>query len=251
MKRQIRIHSNAIHSGSLILVNQDYPIYEEPKNEELAFLGQNKEISLRKEPATVLNQLIKKSDMEEEVILVSGYRAKEEQIRIYNESLKENGTVFTQKYVALPNHSEHQSGLAIDLAKNQKEIDFIRPEFPYSGKFAKFREMAINYGFVERYRQDKEDITNIAWEPWHFRYVGIPHATLMKENNQALEEYIEWIKQYDVNKNPFKYVTEKQTVRIGFVPVLKKEECCFSIADYTRFDISGNNVDGFVVTLYE
>lgn len=251
MDKQISVNSSAIYSGNLVLVNQDYPIYKEPGNQDLDHVFGKKEITLLKEPSKALEQLIKDTGMEEEVVAISGYRTRQEQTSIYNGSLKENGAAFTKKYVALPEHSEHQTGLAIDLAKNQSEIDFICPEFPYSGKFARFRERAVEYGFIERYSKDKENITHISAEPWHFRYVGVPHAKLMQENNMALEEYIEWLKQYDLKENRLKYVGEKQTFWIGYVPTQKEIECCFTIPDCTGFYLSGNNVDGFVVTLYE
>ncbi len=57
---------------------------------------------------------------ENKIVLVSGYRTLEEQTRIYETSLKENGEEFTRKFVALPNASEHQTGLAIDLALNEE-----------------------------------------------------------------------------------------------------------------------------------
>lgn len=249
-KQQITINSDSIYKGNLVLVNQAHPIYKEPHKQDLEHLFGKKEITLLKEPSNVLEQLIKDTDMEEEVAAISGYRTKEEQTSIYNDSLQENGAAFTKKYVALPGHSEHQTGLAIDLAKNQPKIDFICPEFPYNGSFAKFREKAVQYGFVERYRKDKENITQIAAEPWHFRYVGVPHAKLMQENNMALEEYINWVKQYDLNENLLKYVMKKQTFWIGYVPVQKENKCCFTIPECTGFYLSGNNVDGCVVTLY-
>ena len=55
-------------------------------------------------------------------------------------------------------------------------------------------ENSHKYGFVLRYPKDKESITGIEYEPWHFRYVGKEHAKVMKENNFCLEEYVEYLK---------------------------------------------------------
>ncbi|MFR1232947.1 MAG: D-alanyl-D-alanine carboxypeptidase family protein [Evtepia gabavorous] len=68
-----------------------------------------------------------------EIVPVSGWRALEEQQAIWEDSLAENGLPFTQTYVAYPGHSEHQTGLAIDLGRRSASIDFIRPDFPYTG----------------------------------------------------------------------------------------------------------------------
>ena len=54
-----------------------------------------------------------------------------------------------------------------------------------------FRRAAARYGFVERYRADKTAQTGIAAEPWHFRYVGVPHALLMEQRGLCLEEYLD------------------------------------------------------------
>ena len=84
-----------------------------------------------------------------------------------------------------------ETGLAIDLALNAPDIDFICPEFPRTGICRKFRELAPYYGFIERYQKAKEPITGISEEPWHFRYVGTPHSVVIAENGLSLEEYIE------------------------------------------------------------
>ena len=59
-----------------------------------------------------------------------------------------------------------------------EHIDFIRPDFPDDGVCGAFRRAAARYGFLERYTREKEALTGIAEEPWHFRYVGVPHARL-------------------------------------------------------------------------
>lgn len=119
----------------------------------------------------------------------------EEQQSIFDSSLLENGEEFTRKFVALPGCSEHQTGLAIDLGLKQEEVDFICPEFPYTGICQKFRERAAAYGFIERYQKEKERITGISQEPWHFRYVGCPHAKIMEKYHLCLEEYSELLEQ--------------------------------------------------------
>ena len=104
--------------------------------------------------------------------------------------LMDNGPAFTEQFVARPGHSEHQTGLAIDLGLRQQSIDFIRPEFPYEGICQQFRQQAPSFGFIERYPKGKERITGIAHEPWHFRYVGTPHSERMAGLGLTLEEYL-------------------------------------------------------------
>ena len=124
------------------------------------------------------------------ILPVSGWRSHAEQQAIWADTLRREGAAFTKKYVALPGCSEHETGLAIDLAEKADTIDFIRPAFPYDGVCGAFRRAAARYGFIERYREDKTGLTGIAAEPWHFRYVGAPHAQLMEQRGLCLEEYI-------------------------------------------------------------
>ena len=126
---------------------------------------------------------------------MSGWRSQQEQQRIWDDSMAEHGETFTRQYVALPGCSEHQTGLAIDLGKAAGYIDFIRPAFPYDGVCGRFRRLAARYGFIERYQRGKEEVTGISAEPWHFRYVGAPHAQLMETNGLCLEEYRDFLRQ--------------------------------------------------------
>ena len=189
----------------------------------------------------------------ESIALVSGYRSEREQTDIYESSLKENGAEFTAKFVALPNHSEHQTGLAIDLGLEKENIDFICPDFPYEGICEKFRAAAPQYGFIERYQMGKENITKIAPEPWHFRYVGFPHSAIISENNFAYEEYIEYLKQFSANGEHLKYDNGRTYFEIFYVQAKKAGSTKIILPYHTdgaapAYEISGNNIDGFVVT---
>lgn len=179
---------------NLVLVNAAHALEEEPDAGELeAVHKENPAVFLKREAAEQLKCLLDAVDREGEIVLVSGYRSREEQEKIFADSLRENGRSFTETYVAPPDHSEHQTGLAIDLGKRQESIDFIRPEFPRDGVFLAFREKAPEYGFVERYPAGKEQVTGIGAEPWHFRYVGCPHARIMTERHLVLEEYLDYL----------------------------------------------------------
>lgn len=283
----MRLEKDRIYRGSLILVNQKYPVtYQLPEEELCPVFTNQPEILMERESAEMLRKLLQEIQNEQEIqseyiVGVSGYRTMEEQTAIFEDSLKENGRAFTEKYVAFPNHSEHQTGFAMDLAENKPEIDFIRPDFPYEGICRKFREKAAAFGFIERYSKEKQEITGIGAEPWHFRYVGVPHAELIQEKGMALEEYIEWLKQFSVTK-PLFLKREGEEIRIGYVKAqgesteleipecmkkdseigyieaqgesteLKIPECMkeqeAGNGSRHHIEISGNNVDGFIIT---
>ena len=148
------------------------------------------DILLERQAAAMLAACLRAVGAAGRILPVSGWRSHAEQQAIWADTLRREGAAFTKKYVALPGCSEHETGLAIDLAEKADEIDFIRPAFPYDGVCGAFRRAAARYGFIERYREDKTGLTGIAAEPWHFRYVGAPHAQLMEQRGLCLEEYI-------------------------------------------------------------
>lgn len=183
-----------------------------------------------------------------QITAVSGWRSEHEQEGIFTQSLKENGAAFTKQFVARPGHSEHQTGLAIDLGLKQPNIDFIRPDFPYFGICQLFREKATLYGFIERYPAGKEHITGIAHEPWHFRYVGTPHAAIMTELGLTLEEYLSFLKQFPHGSNAYLYQKSGICIAISYLEASKDGETCASLNADLPYSISGNNQDGFVIT---
>lgn len=174
-----------------LLVNPDHPLAEgfEPSSLSPALPGSD--ILLESECAAALTALVRAVGGEGKIIPVSGYRPHAEQLALWEETLRAQGEEFTRKYVAIPGCSEHETGLAIDLALDDgSEIDFIRPYFPYDGICAEFRAKAAEFGFIERYQAGKEPVTGIAAEPWHFRYVGAEHARRIAALGLALEEYV-------------------------------------------------------------
>ena len=175
-----------------------------------------------------------------DIQLLSGYRSYETQTRLYNNYVATYGQAEADTFSARPGTSEHQTGLAIDLALNQPNIDFICPKFPYEGICQEFRTLAPNYGFIERYKEEKKKITQISKEEWHFRYVGYPHSKFITDNNLCLEEYIEYLKQYRYPKQ-----LECYEYKISYIPYKDENEI---IKLNENQQISGNNVDGFILS---
>lgn len=126
----------------LILVNAKFPMCTAEPSDLASVSAAFPEIMLRQKAQTALQNLLLAIGSGGKIVLVSGYRSYVEQTQIYESSLVENGEDFTKKFVALPGCSEHQTGLAIDLAMNQEVIDFIRPDFPYDGICGEFRKLA-------------------------------------------------------------------------------------------------------------
>ena len=95
----------------------------------------------------------------------------------------------TATAIAIPGTSEHQSGLAADIVTPSHQT--LDPAFADTAAGQWLVEHAHEYGFVLRYPEEKQEITKIIYESWHFRFVGKTHAKLMKEQNLCLAEYLE------------------------------------------------------------
>ena len=242
--KQITLSRDALHRGALILVNALHKAaWDRP--ETLAAVGNG--VQLERQTAALLEELMQEIGGWDSIIPVSGWRSMAEQQAIWDSCLQENGPEYTQTYVAVPGHSEHQTGLAVDLGLHQEHIDFICPEFPDTGICGQFKERAADYGFILRYPAGGEALTGIGCEPWHFRYVGVPHALIMTENRQTLEEYTEYIKQFDSPLHPYCIRIGGRAVYISYVPATP-EETIVEVNEAAPYQISGNNVDGFVLT---
>lgn len=143
-----------------------------------------------------------------EFILISGYRSIESQQSNYDSVYQtyinqgyssEEAISRTEAYIALPHASEHSTGLAVDITEPTLAStgDGLVEAFEETAEGQWLAENAAHYGFILRYPKGKEAITFIAYEPWHFRYVGVENALYIKENELTLEEYIEILKEND------------------------------------------------------
>lgn len=247
--KTITLSKEKIYTGNLALINARYPLHEMAANNLTPADPRFPDILIQRDAANVLQLILDKISAKNAIVPVSGYRSSAEQRSIFDDSLRENGEEFTRKYVALPNHSEHQTGLAIDLGLNQADIDFIRPDFPYEGICDKFRKMAPYYGFIERYAKGKEEITGISHEPWHFRYVGYPHSKIIEEKDFSLEEYITFIKSFGEHNRYIYHGKDWTVTEVYYVPVTD-EETEILLSYSSVYQISGNNIDGFIVTVW-
>jgi len=250
--RIVALNKTDVFKGYLTLVNHEHPIRNHSHINSIRLIPfdeEHNDILLEATTSTLLLQLLKSIGCNNKIVLVSGYRSREEQEKIYNNSLLENGKAFTEQYIALPDQSEHQTGLAIDLGKNIDEIDFIRPEFSYTGICADFRRKASKYGFIERYGKGKEAITGISHEPWHFRYVGYPHSQIIQDNNLSLEEYIPFIKDFAYEDKHLPIRENGKEIEVFYVSA-DSNTTTIQLPKNDSVQVSGNNIDGFIVTLW-
>lgn len=117
---------------------------------------------------------------------VSGYRSYEFQKTVYNSYLKQDSKEKVDTYSARAGHSEHQTGLAIDVYNSKLGYN----RFGETNEYNWLKINAHKYGYIIRYSDDLDYITGFMNEPWHIRYVGSEVATYIYENNITLEEYL-------------------------------------------------------------
>lgn len=179
-----------------ILVNKQHPIPED-YTFELATIKGSMQCDSR-----ILEDLIRMLQAAKEdgvsLSICSPYRDMEKQIKLFDRKINQymsRGYSYLDAYklasqlVTVPGTSEHQLGLSIDfLSNNYRTLDY------GFGKCAAGKwlfEHGYEYGFILRYPKDKETVTGIDYEPWHYRYVGVEAATVIMQNGLTLEEFVE------------------------------------------------------------
>lgn len=124
-----------------------------------------------------------------ELLAASGYRSYDYQLDLYQGYVDEYGEAYANQISAKAGHSEHQTGLAIDVTSPVVGHSLTK-EFGDTDAGEWVRENGSEFGFIIRYPEGKEDITGYTYEPWHLRYVGEDIAQHIMNNNLTLEEYL-------------------------------------------------------------
>ena len=120
------------------------------------------------------------------IIAVSAYRDYTYQEDLYHQYVEDKGQEYADQCSAKPGHSEHQTGLSVDVMGSNLDYD----DFEMSPDFTWMKENAHLFGFIMRYPKGKEKITGFKYEPWHYRYVGVEAAKEIYEQGLTLEEYL-------------------------------------------------------------
>lgn len=144
---------------------------------------------LRAVAADALEELFQAADEAGlDLVAQSGYRSYDRQDAIFASNVEAHGEEEANNFSAQPGESEHQTGLTMDVTTpsidNELTTDFSETE---EGKWVE--EHAAEYGFIIRYPEGKEEITEYQFEPWHIRYVGEKTAQEITDQAITLEEY--------------------------------------------------------------
>ena len=268
--RSVAVTNDKIHEGDLILVNyryayvfptEDILLQMKPRAEH--FMVSTLDVSLQSAAldafVDLMNDQYENSGFDD-VLVVSSFRGLEKQQEIYQDRVDRYGSEYAAAYVADPGYSEHHTGLAMDLSVYTNGESYDIEEYPDT---AWFMENYDRYGYILRYPEHKAGITSINYEGWHYRYVGLPHSRIMDKNDLCLEEYTDYVKNYSFSSalcfdsatseiktvDAASYVTAPSESLVYFVQAADGGVTDIPLPETGEYTISGNNVDGFVVTI--
>lgn len=183
--------------GLLLLVNPWTPLPEDFLPGELVPVQNDQAVDARAYP-DLQDMLGDMSQAGLSPLICSSYRSQERQQELYDNKVQrvmdegvslEAAQAEAARWVARPGTSEHQTGLAVDIVSlSNQMLDETQESTP---EFQWLAENAWKYGFILRYPNDKSEKTGIAYEPWHFRFVGKEAAEEMHDLGLCLEEYLE------------------------------------------------------------
>ncbi len=254
------VFASDVHSGPLMIVNRDYPteditdglvtIYS-MKN---SFYGlRDVSLQLREEPVRALNEMAEaiRNELGYAPFLIStAYRTKADQRKIYSSSISAQGA----NAPAMAGFSDYETGYSVGITLTRNGSYYELSGEKGAAEREWMERNAAKYGFILRYPQGKESVTQFAYDASHYRYVGAPHALYMQEHGLCLEEYIELL------RSGYSYPDEHLTIPDGqgrscevfFAPLgASADTGTFELPvplDYP-YTYSGNNIDGFIVTV--
>ena len=252
----VHLREDDRYTGDLILVNSSHAYNFEANADEISLVNikstQSYSYPVHKEEMMAAKHIMKALDSmihdcdesmgERMTGIESAYRSSEYQQQVYDEMKDEYGSEYAEKYVAHPGNSEHHTGLALDLGIFYD--DGSEGSFSGSDNADWMAKNSWKYGFIRRYAENKIDITGISNEAWHFRYTGVPHAFYMHHNDLCLEEYINYLRNSTSADAPLEidYGTGSASVYYTLDNTLQRPG--------TRYDVSGDNCGGYIITVY-
>ena len=180
-----------LSKDNLILVNKYYKLDASYEPDDLVQIEGN----MYAKKVTCDAYLKMKKDAEKTGLsftINSAYRSYSTQESLYNNYANTNGVSWAESFSARPGHSEHQTGLALDITSNSSNFD----SFENTKEYEWLTKNAHKYGFILRYKKEYQDITGYHYESWHYRYVGVDVATQIYNESITYEEYYE----YYINK---------------------------------------------------
>ena len=188
--------ASTVYESDMLLVNKEFGLPQDYVPSDLTEVNvtfaqgvAESKKQMRADAARALEEMFEAA-LEDgiELLGISGYRSYYTQKKIYEKRLEEAGIEHVSRYNAEPGHSEHQTGLAMDVGC--EGYTDLTERFATTPAYRWIQKNAHLYGFIIRYTEYGEEETGYAFEPWHVRYVGA-EATAIWESGLTLERYVE------------------------------------------------------------
>ena len=184
------ISDTDMSKGNLILVNKYYKLSSDYIPDDLTTISlsyayDNNRVTKETNDAFI-NMASRAKEDGITLIANSSFRDYEKQESIYKDFYYSKGIDYADKYAARAGHSEHQTGLSIDIFTNGSSNT---DNFDSSDAFIWLSKNAHKYGFILRYPKEKEYLTGYSYESWHYRYLGVDTATKVYESKLTYDEY--------------------------------------------------------------
>ncbi len=256
--RNIQKTSSDLSIGSLVLVNKDHPFASFSEQRDIIKISDEKKtdsyklayltLTAQKSIISPLNRMLDDFSgnySHKDVTVSSSFISYDEQNDKYI-SPSSDLQYLTSDQMLAPGYTEHHTGYAVDFLLVSENMNI--SAFDGSGDYSWITNNCYKYGFVQRYPSSKESATGMANISGHFRYVGIPHSYIMHEKNYTLEEYLLSLKDYSYSGKHLEYELSGNKYEIYYVPS-QGETTEVAVPYEFQYTISGNNYDGFIVTV--
>lgn len=218
-------YNNIKYTNNMWLVNNDNKLDYNNNLNLVEF--RDTDLFVNREVVEPLESLFKASKeyTEDKLLIMSTYRDKSEQEDLYKED---------SSLAAKVGYSEHETGLALDLyVHTLAQKNFIKSQV---GKWV--NSNAYKYGFIIRYPFLEKSKTGFNYEPWHIRYIRVPHSNIIYNNRLTLEEYYHLYEKDKFYKCD-EYIISYQSSHNNFLDIPK---------DYKIIEISKDNKGGYIIT---
>lgn len=215
--------TDIVYNHSLVLINNKYPFSSNMVPDLVNY--KNTTVQMDKSLVNAYTALSKviKNQLKDNLYVMDSYRSNEEQKKLYDKD---------KQTAAMPGSSEHQAGLALDVyVRNFAGNGFLKSK---PGQFV--NKNCWKYGFIIRYPIFKKNVTGIRFEPWHIRYVGLPHSEIIYKNSMCLEEYIQSLK-IGIFYKSNKYIISRQSGEKLLIP-----------DNLTEIVVSPDNMGNYIIT---
>ena len=233
----ITLSDSDLHNGSLVMVSNTCPYSGKTDFTDFSTLS---DTSLKPRSESLTFQTEMRNPL---INLFDAYQASQGTVNLQIHSTSVTNTDSDSLYTNVL--AERSSGYTFD-------IGLITSTGEVVAYLTKRNEWMVTncwyYGFILRYPDDKTSITGVDYMPHHFRYVGLPHSLIMYENNYCLEEYLDYLKSYTIDQ-PLTYTTDDASYEIYYYAANSNGETEVKIPKKDSYSISGNNTDGFIITV--